>query len=55
MAVKSHYLSVIDASTHKPILTKHFFTAQKMHEFIKEQNILETYKRPDYYILKEYY
>jgi hypothetical protein len=55
MAVKSWYLSVVDASTHKTILNKHFFTIQKMNEFIKEQNILETYQRPNYYIVKENY
>jgi hypothetical protein len=55
MAVKSWYLSVVDVSTHRTVLSRHFFTAQQMKEFIKEQNILETYQSPTYLILKENY
>ena len=55
MAVKSWFLSVVDTSTHKPVIHKMFFTAPEMNKFIKEQNILEEYKKPQYYIVKENY
>ena len=55
MAVKSWYLSVVDSSTHKPVLHKMFFTAPIMNAFIKEQEILEKYPKPQYYIVKENY
>jgi len=55
MAVKSWYLSIIDSQTHKPVLHKMFFTAPKMNEFIKEQEILEKFPKPTYYIVKENY
>jgi hypothetical protein len=55
MAVKSWYLSVVDASTHKPTIHKMFFTAPEMNKFIKEQEILEKYPKPAYYIVKENY
>jgi hypothetical protein len=55
MAVKSWYLSVIATSTHKPVLHKMFFTAPEMNRFIKEQKIVEEYKKPEYYIVRENY
>jgi hypothetical protein len=55
MAVKSWYLSVVDASTNKTIINKMFFTAPKMNEYIKQQEILEKYPRPNFYIVKENY
>ena len=55
MAVKSWYLSVIDTATHKPVINKMFFTAPEMNKFIKEQKIVEEYKKPQYYIVKENY
>ena len=55
MAVKSWFLSVVDTATHKPVIHKMFFTAPEMNKFIKEQNILEEYKKPQYYIVKENY
>ena len=55
MAVKSWYLSVVDTATHKPVVHKMFFTAPEMNRFIKEQNVVEEYKKPEYYIVKENY
>jgi hypothetical protein len=55
MAVKSWYLSVVDTATHKPVIHKMFFTAPDMNRFIKENNILEEYKKPAFYIVKENY
>jgi hypothetical protein len=55
MAVKSWYLSVVDTTTHKPVIHKMFFTAPEMNRFIKEQKIVEEYKKPQYYIVKENY
>ena len=55
MSVKSWYLSVVDSATHKPVIHKMFFTAPEMNKFIKEQNIVEEYKKPEYYIVKENY
>jgi hypothetical protein len=55
MAVKSWYLSVVDSSTHKPVIHKMFFTAPELNKFIKEQEILENYPKPAYYIVKENY
>ena len=55
MAVKSWYLSVVDSATHKPVVHRMFFTAPEMNRFIKEQNIVEEYKKPQYYIVKENY
>ena len=55
MAVKSWYLSVVESSTHKQVFHQMFFTAPKLNEFMKEQNILEKYPKPEYYIVKENY
>jgi hypothetical protein len=55
MAVKSWYLSVVDAATHKPVIHKMFFTAPEMNRFIKEQEIVKKYIKPAYYIVKENY
>ena len=55
MAVKSWFLSVVDTATHKPVIHKMFFTAPEMNRFIKEQKIVEEYKKPQYYIVKENY
>jgi hypothetical protein len=32
-----------------------FFTAPEMNKFVKEKNILEEYKKPAYYIVRENY
>ena len=55
MAVKSWYLSVVDSSTHKPVVHKMFFTAPDMNKFIKAEEIVEKYPKPQYYIVKENY
>ena len=55
MSVKSWYLSVVDSLTHKPVISKMFFTAQVMNAFIKEQDLLNKYPKPQYYIVKENY
>jgi hypothetical protein len=55
MSVKSWYLTVVATATHKPVLHKMFFTAPEMNKFIKEQNLAETYKKPEFYIVKENY
>lgn len=59
MALKSWYLSVIDASTHKPISyaysRKVFFNAPELNKYIKENELVEKFPKPQYYILKEYY
>ena len=55
MAIKSWYLSVIETATHKPVVHRMFFTAPDMNKFIKEQNIVEEYKKPAFYIVEENY
>jgi len=55
MALKSHYLTVVDSATHKEVLHKMFFKAPDMNKFIKDQEIEEKYPKPTYYIVKEYY
>ena len=55
MAIKSWYLSVVETATHKTVVHKMFFTAPEMNKFIKEQNIVEEYKKPAFYIVKENY
>jgi hypothetical protein len=37
------------------VLHKVFFTAPEMNRFVKEQNIVDQYPKPDYYIVKENY
>jgi len=55
MSVKSWYLSVVDSSTHKPVVHKMFFTAGEMNKFLKDNEILERYPKPQHYIVKENY
>jgi len=55
MAVKSWYLTVVESATHKKVLDKMFFTAPEMNKFIKANQLLEQYKKPEYYIVKENY
>lgn len=55
MALKSWYLTVVESSTHKPVLNKMFFNAPDMNKFIKEQDLLKQYPKPTYYIVKENY
>lgn len=55
MALKSWYLSVVDSSTHKPVLNQMFFTAPAMHKWMREKDIVKQYPKPAYYILKENY
>jgi len=55
MAVKSWYLSVVESASHKTVLHKMFFTAPDLNKFMKEQEILEKYPKPTYYIVKENY
>ena len=55
MALKSWYLSVIDATTHKPVVHQMFFNAPDMNKFIKTQELVTKYPKPRYYIVKESY
>jgi hypothetical protein len=55
MALKSWYLSVVESASHKTVLNKMFFSAPEMNKFIKEQEIVEKYPKPTYYIVKENY
>jgi hypothetical protein len=55
MALKSYYLTVVESATHKEVLHKMFFTAPAMNKFIKDENLLEQYPKPTYYIVKENY
>lgn len=55
MAVKSWYLSVVDSATHKNVVHKMFFTAPEMNKFIREQELVEKYPKPTYYLVKENY
>lgn len=53
---KSNYVSVVDSKTHKPVVgPKMFFNAPAMNKWIKEQNLVEKYPKPEYYIVKECY
>jgi hypothetical protein len=59
MALKSWYLSVMDSATHKPVSQdlnrRLFFNAPDMNKWLKDKEILETYPKPQYYIVKENY
>ena len=55
MALKSHYLTVVESATHKPVLNKMFFNAPTMNKFIKDENLVEKYPKPQFYIVKEHY
>ena len=55
MAVKSWYLTIVESATHKKVLDKMFFTAPDMNKFIKTEEILDKYPKPQYYIVKENY
>ena len=52
---KSNYLSVVESATHKVIINKMFFSAPAMNKWIKEEDILNKYPKPTYYIVKECY
>ena len=52
---KSNYLSVVESATHKVIINKQFFNAPSMNKWIKENNIVDKYPKPTYYIVKECY
>lgn len=52
---KSNYLSVVESATHKVIINKMFFNAPSMNKWIKENDIVEKYPKPTYYIVKECY
>jgi hypothetical protein len=55
MALKSYYLTVVESATHKEVFSKMFFTAPAMNKFIKDEDLLEKYPKPQYYIVKENY
>lgn len=55
MALKSWYLTVVESATHKPVMNKMFFGAPEMNKYIKEQELVEKYPKPTYYIVKENY
>lgn len=59
MAIKSWYLSIVETATHKPInrdySSKMFFTAPEMNKHIKDNDLLDKYPKPAYYIVKENY
>lgn len=59
MALKSWYLSVMESGSHKPVSQdlnrRIFFTAPALNKFVKENEILEKYPKPTYYIVKENY
>lgn len=55
MAVKSWHLSIVESASHKSVLNKTFFTAPIMNAFIKSEEILDKYPKPQYYIVKENY
>jgi hypothetical protein len=59
MALKSWYLSIIDSTTHKPVSrdysSRMFFTAPEMHKYVKENELLEKFPKPQYYFVKENY
>jgi hypothetical protein len=59
MAVKSWYLTIVDSATHKPISrdysSKLFFTAPELNKHIKDNELLDKYPKPQYYIVKENY
>lgn len=55
MAVKSWYLTIVETGTNKKVMDKMFFTAPEMNKFIKEQSLLESYPKPQYYFVKENY
>jgi hypothetical protein len=56
MAVKSWYLSIFSAGNQlKPVFHQMFFTAPKMNEFIKENELVDKYPKPEFYFVKENY
>ena len=50
---KNNYLSIVESATHKVIINKMFFNAPAMNAWIKENNIVDKYPKPTYYIVKE--
>ena len=52
---KNNYLSIVESATHKVIINKMFFNAPAMNTWIKENNIVDKYPKPTYYIVKECY
>jgi hypothetical protein len=55
MAVKSWYLSIVESTTHKTVVNKMFFTAPELNKWMKAEEIVEKYPKPQYYIVKENY
>jgi hypothetical protein len=57
MTAKSNYLTVTEIveGKHITVLNKMFFNAGDMNRYIKENNIVETYPKPQYIIYKETY
>jgi hypothetical protein len=55
MAVKSWYLSIVESATHKTVVNKMFFTAPELNKWMKAEEIVEKYPKPEYYIVKENY
>jgi hypothetical protein len=52
---KSNYLSIVLLETHKVVLSKMFFSAPDLNKWMKENDILNKYPKPTYYIVKECY
>lgn len=52
---KSNYLSVVLSETHKVVFHKMFFNAPDMNKYIKEEDLVNKYPKPTYYIVKECY
>lgn len=54
---KSNYLTVTEVieGRHVTVFNKMFFNASDMNKYIKEENIVEKYPKPNYIIYKECY
>lgn len=52
---KSLYLTVAKRSTHETVLTKIFYNAQTLNEFIKSEEFKNKYPSTEFYFVKEVY
>ena len=52
---KNNYLSIVESATHKVVVNKMFFNAPAMNAWIKENDIVNKYPKPTYYVVKECY
>ena len=53
--VKTSYLSIVDAKTHKTVFTKVFFDAKSMNTWIKDDPKMREFPSPTFYVVKETY